>query len=1069
MTMVVSEPTPRRSQIVTLGSAAHHFCLLRTRHQIRNGLGALLLVAIAACDRSPSRSEGNVGPLVMALRREPIELARWGVQFSVPSTPEGCWESRVDTLFDISCRPRQAIPNASVATIAGRAATGMRTGIDVDAIHASALLDLTSGDAVGISLDRSISYLEMATQLAPQSSSAFSDLAAAHLVAAERRSDAFELLQALDAASRAVELDPANEAARFNRALSLDLLALDGEATKEWRRYLQRDSTSAWASRGLRFLTRVQTRQPAGTTVLPPFDTWDTAIGTFARQHPFEARAFAWERLLGGWGEAVITSDSSRAAAHLNAASVVSNTLAATFGDSSIALALRSIAASRSPARRTRLAHLHATFASALGRTRVNDHVHADSAYVAIMSDPNASPVLRQWATYAHANALVYQQRNEEALAAAGRVLGEIDEQHQPSLAGRAWWLTGMARLRLGDNDAGLQAVNQARRAFEAGGERENLLGATGVAGEVALRTGDDMGGYAGLHAALRGLREYPTGIWRHNVLYVLSGRATSAELDRAAQAIESEDFAASVAANRSASIVEARLARARSLWGADDTVRARAAIDTAAREIALIPVAGVRSRFQAELNLTLATGPLRDQRERAFAMLDSVVAFYTPVDQTKRPDAAKLVPALIARADAALALARIGSAESDLQRAARIYEEQRDSLSSLPLRAALLARARSAFESLVKVRLAQGRVVDALNALERNHAFASRVRDTTSGLPAIGGGQTVLDYAMIGDTLFAWQVDSTGVSLARTAVGRRRLAEVLAATRAGFELGASDSTLRPLLTQLFEWFVRPVENRIGAGKMLVVVADPDLASVPVAALFDARRESYLVESHAIRFASTLSEGAKAAPVTAPPTAAVFVASPDVDPNEFPSLAELQYSQAEVQASAALYPQAKLAVGAGVDSVSIVAALSTASVFHFAGHALFDDARPDRSRLVVRPRGVSAAAISTLDLRRLRLVVLSACESMRISEHRGSGFAGVAESFLAAGAGGVIGSSWRVNDASTAELMRGFHTSYTKSGDAADALRTAQLVLLRSASVALRTPAAWAAFRYAGN
>jgi len=97
------------------------------------------------------------------------------------------------------------------------------------------------------------------------------------------------------------------------------------------------------------------------------------------------------------------------------------------------------------------------------------------------------------------------------------------------------------------------------------------------------------------------------------------------------------------------------------------------------------------------------------------------------------------------------------------------------------------------------------------------------------------------------------------------------------------------------------------------------------------------------------------------------------------------------------------------------------------------------------------------------------LVVLSACESMRISDHRGSGFAGLSEAFLGAGAGGVIGSSWRVSDAPTAGLMREFHRSYRKSGDASDALRAAQLVVLRSSSTPLRTPASWGAFRYAGN
>jgi CHAT domain-containing protein len=47
--------------------------------------------------------------------------------------------------------------------------------------------------------------------------------------------------------------------------------------------------------------------------------------------------------------------------------------------------------------------------------------------------------------------------------------------------------------------------------------------------------------------------------------------------------------------------------------------------------------------------------------------------------------------------------------------------------------------------------------------------------------------------------------------------------------------------------------------------------------------------------------------------------------------------------------------------------------------------------------------------------------------------------------------------------------MLAFHDAYLRSDDAAGALRAAQLALLRGPDVSLRSPAAWAAFRYAGN
>ena len=154
--------------------------------------------------------------------------------------------------------------------------------------------------------------------------------------------------------------------------------------------------------------------------------------------------------------------------------------------------------------------------------------------------------------------------------------------------------------------------------------------------------------------------------------------------------------------------------------------------------------------------------------------------------------------------------------------------------------------------------------------------------------------------------------------------------------------------------------------------------------------------------------------------------------------------------------------------GRDADSASVINALRSAEHLHFAGHAVFDDARPDRSRLALMPRGIDASTISRLDLRQLRLAVLSACETMRAPDRGGAGFTGLAESFLAAGAGGVIGSLWRVNDDLTDAFMREFYGAWRASGDAAVALRHAKLKMLQAADSS-RHPSAWAAFRLAGR
>jgi len=73
---------------------------------------------------------------------------------------------------------------------------------------------------------------------------------------------------------------------------------------------------------------------------------------------------------------------------------------------------------------------------------------------------------------------------------------------------------------------------------------------------------------------------------------------------------------------------------------------------------------------------------------------------------------------------------------------------------------------------------------------------------------------------------------------------------------------------------------------------------------------------------------------------------------------------------------------------------------------------------------------------------------------------------GLAESFLAAGAGGVIGSSWPVEDATTGALMAELYRGIRQGLPIAAALRAAQLVSARDTNDPARGLRTWAAFRY---
>ena len=95
------------------------------------------------------------------------------------------------------------------------------------------------------------------------------------------------------------------------------------------------------------------------------------------------------------------------------------------------------------------------------------------------------------------------------------------------------------------------------------------------------------------------------------------------------------------------------------------------------------------------------------------------------------------------------------------------------------------------------------------------------------------------------------------------------------------------------------------------------------------------------------------------------------------------------------------------------------------------------------------------------------LVTLSACESGLGREMGGEGLIGLTRAFQYAGARSVLASLWKVEDKSTAELMKRFY-GYVKAGRPKDeALRLAQIDLIRSADFS--QPRDWAAFQLNGD
>lgn len=106
---------------------------------------------------------------------------------------------------------------------------------------------------------------------------------------------------------------------------------------------------------------------------------------------------------------------------------------------------------------------------------------------------------------------------------------------------------------------------------------------------------------------------------------------------------------------------------------------------------------------------------------------------------------------------------------------------------------------------------------------------------------------------------------------------------------------------------------------------------------------------------------------------------------------------------------------------------------------------------------------LTAQEISTLDLRGLDLVVLSACQTGLGDIISGEGVFGLQRGFKKAGAKTIIMSLWNVNDESTMKMMTSFYHNYLEGMLKEDAFHAAQEELRRSCQSRQERPD-WASF-----
>jgi CHAT domain-containing protein len=118
------------------------------------------------------------------------------------------------------------------------------------------------------------------------------------------------------------------------------------------------------------------------------------------------------------------------------------------------------------------------------------------------------------------------------------------------------------------------------------------------------------------------------------------------------------------------------------------------------------------------------------------------------------------------------------------------------------------------------------------------------------------------------------------------------------------------------------------------------------------------------------------------------------------------------------------------------------------SIVHLATHSFFRAGKPENSYIEFWDDKLALNNINTINWNspNLELLVLSACQTALGDDDAELGFAGLA---LKAGVKSVVASFWNIDDAATLVLMSEFYRQLGQTSTKAEALRQAQLKMLR--------------------
>jgi CHAT domain-containing protein/tetratricopeptide (TPR) repeat protein len=300
----------------------------------------------------------------------------------------------------------------------------------------------------------------------------------------------------------------------------------------------------------------------------------------------------------------------------------------------------------------------------------------------------------------------------------------------------------------------------------------------------------------------------------------------------------------------------------------------------------------------------------------------------------------------------------------------------------------------------------------------------------------------------------------------------RRKISEFHSA------LAARQPDYDSLGRELYRLLIEPATNELQNINTIGIIPDEFLWTLPFQALTN-RRGNYLIQDHSLFYApsfTVLNEMALRRQQQNSKESLIAFGNPVIDRNGKlkQNLHPLPETETEVAAVAATArtEMKKVFIGREADEKTFKALAPQYATIHLATHGVLDNRDPLNSYLLLTKTEDATENDGLLHAREIidlnldaDLAVLTACETGNGRISPGEGVIGMSWAFLVAGARSVVVTQWRVNSASTSQLMKIFYQALVRQTDVtsrekSQALREASLRLLRDRRY--RHPFYWA-------